>query len=78
MNTEESKIEKTHDMVMFFINSLLEKGVNPLEIAGVMAVHSLTIYKTLLNEDEYGKMVDAISSSRGRVVSYKQDVGAMH
>lgn len=78
MTIEESTMEKTHNSFLIVINMLLEKGVNPFEIAGVMANHSLCIYKSLLNEEEYGKMVDAISESRDRIVSFKQDTGAMH
>jgi hypothetical protein len=39
---------------------------------------ALSIYKTVLEEDEYEQMVDSISNSRDKVVKLTPDMGVVH
>jgi hypothetical protein len=40
---------------------------SPAALAGVMVAQALTLYKTMMSEDEFNAMVDSISSSRHNV-----------
>lgn len=48
---------------MAFNEIMLEEN-RPLEVAAVMAVQALSIYRTVLSEEEYLKMVDSIYDNR--------------
>ncbi len=48
---------------MAFHNVMLE-NYSPLEIAAVISVQSLSFYKTILSEEDYNKIVDAILSRK--------------
>ena len=40
---------------------------SPAAIAGVMVAQALTLYKTMMTEEEFNSMVDSISASRHNV-----------
>lgn len=48
-------------------NSIMLEDYKPFEIAAIMMVQALSIYKTTLPEEEYNKIVDAISEKRDQV-----------
>lgn len=50
----------------------------PLEIAAILLTQSLSIYKTVLDEDEYNKMVDSISDLRDQVKEIPQSASQYH
>lgn len=47
-------------------------------VAGVLIAQALTIYKTVLNETEFNKMLDSISESRDRVQALDISKGLLH
>ena len=49
------------------LTSNLIPSYSPAAIAGVMVAQALTLYKTMMSEEEFNSMVDSISSSRHRV-----------
>jgi len=51
---------------------------SPLEIAAILMTQSLTIYKTVLNENEYNRMVDSISDMRDRVKEIPNPESYLH
>jgi len=53
-------------------NSLIEQGYEPLDVAAILMVHALSIYRTVLSADEYEKMVDNMSARRGDVKPLSQ------
>lgn len=57
--------EELYQKMWKYITSLtLEQGNSGLEIAAVMSAQAMTIYKTILPEDEYEQMMLAIYNSR--------------
>ena len=54
---------------------MIDKEHNPLEIAAVLMAQSLSIYKTILDQDEYDSMVDSISDMRDRVQKLEPHTG---
>jgi hypothetical protein len=49
---------------------MLEDG-KPLEVAATMMAQALSLYKTVLNAEDYDRMVDSISDSRDKVKSFE-------
>jgi hypothetical protein len=57
---------------------MIDKGHAPIEIAAVLAAQSMSIYKTVLDSEEYDKMVDSISDMRYNVKELKLEEGHYH
>jgi hypothetical protein len=57
---------------------MIGKDHSPIEIAAVLVAQALSIYKTILEEDEYEQMIDSISESRDKVVKLTPDMGVVH
>jgi hypothetical protein len=51
---------------------------SPLEVAAVLVAQAMTIYKTVLDDEEYNKIVDAISKMRDRVKTVSPEQGHYH
>ena len=67
-------MEDIHDQIVKLVASNLADGANPLVIAAVLSTTSLNIYKTVLSENEYNMIVDAISDSRNKVKGFSSDI----
>jgi hypothetical protein len=52
---------------------MIDKDNNPLEIAAILMAQSLSMYKTILDTDEYNKIVDNIADLRDKVQILSQD-----
>lgn len=48
-------------------NEIMLEEYDPLEVAAIMIVQGLGIYKTTLDEHDYNKIVDMISNRRESV-----------
>lgn len=65
-NFEESMV-RTMTLVHRLTKALIDDGVNPTEIAPILIKHGLEIYKTILDEEAYNKIVDVISEKRNEI-----------
>jgi hypothetical protein len=59
-------------------SSMIDKGHSPIEIAAILVAQSMSIYKTVLDVEEYNKMVDSISNMRDQVKILSPDQGNYH
>jgi hypothetical protein len=57
---------------------MIDKEHSPMEIAAILVAQALTLYKTVLDEDEYNGMVDSISDSRDKITKLTPDMGVVH
>jgi hypothetical protein len=55
---------------MKFTETMSEK-YDALAIAGIMTAQALSIYRTMMSEEEYNQMVDNISDSRDLVHTFQ-------
>ena len=67
VNFNKEKLDDAYRKYWAVHSEMLDRGLGPLEIAGLLASQSLTLYRTILTEEEYNKMVDAISENRDKV-----------
>ena len=69
----DDKLQRLYSNFLEFADHMcVENG--PMEVAAVMMAQSLTIYKSVLSEDEYNAIVDNISASRGKVKTFEKAV----
>lgn len=54
---------------MAFHNVMLEE-YKPLEIAAIISVQGLSFYRTILEEEDYNKIVDSLSSKRDQIKTF--------
>jgi hypothetical protein len=57
---------------------MIDKDHSPIAIAAILVAQALSIYKTVLEEDEYNSIVDSISNSRDKVMKLTPDMGVLH
>ncbi len=57
---------------------MIDKGHTPLEIAAILVAQSMSIYKTILDPEDYDQMVDDISELRYNVQELKLHEGHYH
>lgn len=51
---------------------------DPLEVAAVLMAQAMTIYRTVLDEEDYNTIVDDIGRMRGRVKTLCPALGHYH
>lgn len=51
---------------------------DPLEVAAVLLAQAMSIYRTVLNEEDYNNMVDSIDRMRNDVKILTPDQGYYH
>lgn len=77
-NQENNDLENLYQTYWDFHGAMFDKEHSPLEIAAILVAQALTLYKTVLDEDEYNRMVDSISDSRDKVSKLTPDMGVLH
>ena len=60
-----------HSIVMKCSDELLDQGVDPLEIAAAHITHAQKIYRTVLSEEDYVKMMKTVYETCHRVEPIK-------
>ena len=63
---DEMELERMAEIINYISGKLMDDGNSPELIAGVLAACSLSIYRSVLNDEEYESMIDEISKCRGR------------
>ena len=69
----DDKLQRLYSNFLEFADHMCAEN-GPMEVAAVMMAQSLTIYKSVLSEDEYNAIVDNISASRGKVKTFEKAV----
>jgi hypothetical protein len=77
-NETTDQFENLYQDYWAFHASMIDKEHSPIEIAAILVAQALSIYKTVLEEDEYNNMVDSISDSRDKVIKLTPDMGVVH
>jgi hypothetical protein len=77
-NEETDQLENLYQDYWAFHARMIDKDHSPIQIAAILVAQALSIYKTVLEEDEYEQMVDSISNSRDKVVKLTPDMGVVH
>lgn len=78
MKEDTDQLDELYQDYWAIHSQMIEKGHNPLEIAAILVAQSMSIYKTVLDTDDYDKMVDDISNMRYNVKELTPDQGNYH
>jgi hypothetical protein len=78
MNDKNDTIDDLYQDYWAIHAQMIDKGHAPLEIAAILVAQSMSIYKTILDNEDYDKMVDDISRLRYNVKEIKQEQGHYH
>jgi hypothetical protein len=70
----ENQLEELYQEYWNVHSQHIVDGAKPMAIAGVLMAQALTIYKTLLSEDEFNTIVDNISDTRDKVKKLNMDI----
>lgn len=65
-------LTKLYDEYIYLLNEKL-KDNDPLALASILVTQGLTLYKTVLTEDDFHRIVDSISDSRYDVKTFGPD-----
>jgi hypothetical protein len=68
----EPNIQEIYDRYMKFTDDMVGEYQSVLEIAAVMMAQALSIYKTTMDEEDFNRMVDNISSARDKVQKFER------
>ncbi len=72
MSTKDKLLQEAYDEIFAkVIEMIAVKKYEPQLIAATLIAQSLRIYKTILNEEDYKKMVDTIADGAINVDAYK-------
>jgi hypothetical protein len=77
-NESNDQLENLYQDYWAFHASMIDKDHSPIAIAAILVAQALSIYKTVLEEDEYNSIVDSISDKRDKVTKLTSDMGVLH
>ena len=69
--TKQFRHEELYSKYMAFNNIMLEE-YEPEEIAAIMAVQAFSFYKTIMDENDYLKIIDTMYENRHNVKTFDQ------
>ncbi len=67
--TTDTQLQKLYNQYYEFTDHMVVEN-NPLAVAGIMLAQSLSIYKTLLSEQEYNRIIDSIIAKKDQVQTF--------
>ena len=67
--SENTNIDELYKTILMFVDQLAGE-YHPEAIAGVTMAISMSLYKTMLSEDEFNDMMDVVLESRDQVTPF--------
>jgi hypothetical protein len=69
----DAELEKLYNNFLEFTDHMVCQ-YDHMAVAGVMMAQALSIYRTGMNEEDYNKMVDSISSMRNQIKKFEKPI----
>jgi len=73
LNNTDPDLQDLYNKQLEFASIMMEEH-GAMAVAAIMLYQALSIYRTGLDEIDYHKMVDLISSSRDQIVKFTPDI----
>lgn len=67
---EDKNSDELYDKYLKFMGLMLEEH-DPVEVAAIMAVQALSLYRTCMDEEDYQRMVKSIYDQRNDVQTFE-------
>jgi hypothetical protein len=73
LNNTDPELQELYNRQLEFAAMLMDE-YGAMQVAAIMMSQALSIYRTGLDEIDYHKMVDSISSSRDQIKKFTPDI----
>ncbi len=67
---EDKELNEAYDRIFQQVEQLTKEGVEPIVIAGTLMAQSMRLYRTLLSEPDFEKMMDTIFGKLNEIEPY--------
>lgn len=72
MEDPSQELHEISDRMYELTGKLIEEGQRPFAIAAIYIMIAMQIYRTMMSDEDYNQMVDAISANRDKVMTLTQ------
>lgn len=71
MNENNNNLEYVYTEVLMVMERLLKEEHDPLAVAAVLASQAMGLYKTVLSDEDYIRMIDSIVEKKDNVEPFE-------
>lgn len=77
-NYEEESFKRVYNLYIKLTNSCVEADEDPLMIAAILSTMGLSMYKTLLNDNDYNSIIAAIGDFKEDITKFENKIPKGH
>ena len=70
---DDRKLNKAYDIIFEQVEKLTKDGVEPIVIAGTLMAQSMRLYRTVLSDDDFEKLMDTVFGKLDEIEPYEAD-----
>ena len=67
---DDRKLNKAYDIIFEQVEKLTKDGVEPFVIAGTLMAQSMRLYRTVLSDDDFEKLMDTVFGKLDEIEPY--------
>tara|TARA_X000000368_G_scaffold203458_1_gene160590 strand:- start:177 stop:419 length:243 start_codon:yes stop_codon:yes gene_type:complete len=67
---DDRKLNKAYDIIFEQVEKLTKDGVEPIVIAGTLMAQSMRLYRTVLSDDDFEKLMDTVFGKLDEIEPY--------
>tara|TARA_A100001011_G_scaffold368649_1_gene423154 strand:+ start:5160 stop:5396 length:237 start_codon:yes stop_codon:yes gene_type:complete len=76
---DDKELNEAYDKIFQQVEELTKEGVEPIVIAGTLMAQSMRLYRTLLSEPDFEKLMDTIFGKLNEIEPYNpKDKSVLH
>ena len=77
--SDDKELNEAYDKIFQQVEELTKEGVEPIVIAGTLMAQSMRLYRTLLSEPDFEKLMDTIFGKLNEIEPYNpKDKSVLH
>ena len=70
---DDRKLNQAYDIIFQQVEKLTKDGVEPIVIAGTLMAQSMRLYRTVLSDDDFEKLMDTVFGKLDEIEPYEAD-----
>lgn len=70
---DDRKLNQAYDIIFKQVEKLTKEGVEPIVIAGTLMAQSMRLYRTVLSDDDFEKLMDTVFGKLDEIEPYDAD-----
>ena len=67
---DDRKLNQAYDIIFEQVEKLTKDGVEPIVIAGTLMAQSMRLYRTVLSDDDFEKLMDTVFGKLDEIEPY--------